>query len=161
MISSTTFVSWAILIALIGTIVNFAIWARGPNRPRVLALISFIVAVPLTAFLLGTSLGKPLPFIQYLTAPKGTFKVIGFKPVENEAIYVLIEREEGPPQFIALPWDWKQAEALEKAADEGDEGVMTELSSFDEPRFWPQPPLPKGPAKVPQDEPVLRFDGGS
>jgi hypothetical protein len=145
---------WFVLTCLLGLSALIAIWARRPSRARGLSILAFIAASPIAAAALGAALGWPVPLINGVNAPEGTYSVLGSKIIVGKGIYVLIDVG-GEPRYYWLPWSQKESkelqEGLNKAGKDG--GVQMTIPPFE--WSWDQhqtfQPLPQ--QKVIPDKP--------
>ena len=125
--------AWTALVLILGASATLAIWARGLTRARTLAVLAFLLSVPVSGMALVLTLGYPLPYYPGLTISAGDHIVLGAKLEEGVAIYLLFD---GPiPRYYRLPWstDTAQAvqDAMEQSARQGTKGARATVLPYD------------------------------
>lgn len=111
---------WFVLAIVLFAVVSTAIWSRKETRARLYAVLSFVAAVPISALILISSLGRPVPMIDYISKPSSEVEVeiIGFRSEPGVGIYVLVGEDFKTPTFYFLPWSGRVAADLEQAKEE-------------------------------------------
>lgn len=130
--------AWLSIAAVLGLVVTLAIWARRPSKARGLSVLAFLVSLPVAAISLGSALGYPMPYFHGITIPPGKYKVLGGKIVENVALYVLIEGEDGLPRYVSLPYSTDGANSMQQAMDGAGGEVQVEINGEDGAEGQPQ-----------------------
>ncbi|MBD9542971.1 hypothetical protein IB276_26350 [Ensifer sp. ENS04] len=95
---------WLAFIMAAGAVAWF-----GSRRQAIAFLIVAIATAPATL----TTLGHASP----LTPPKGHYTVLGARIDIDEAIWVLLDGDGGPPRYYRLPYTAGTANALQAAQD--------------------------------------------
>lgn len=95
---------WAAFILAASAIAWF-----GSKRQALCLVIVAIATAPATL----TTLGHASP----LTPPKGHYTVLGARIDIDEAIWVLLDGDGGPPRYYRLPYTTGTANALQAAQD--------------------------------------------
>lgn len=148
------FIYSAVLIAWAGYL---AIWARsGPTRLAGVVLV--LAMLPSALVVEYFTLGQPKTLeMEWFKREARNVSVLGFKVVEDEAIYLLLDVPgDDRPTYYEMPYSDKAAEELESAAQEAQEegtGIVMgmpferSLENRDQPMFYtpPQPKLPDKP----------------
>ncbi len=155
-----------IFLAIAAGMASFAwgtVWARRESIIRLMAMVAFVLWLPLLAVGATDTLGwhKPLWTAWRLS---GDGRILAQKFVRDVAIYLYVDVGQGEPRAIELPWSDRTAEALQKALREsrrnGQRGARFKFDwSWDQspPQFHPLPqpqlPMPKG-----SPPPVKRYE---
>ncbi len=84
-------------------------WASRNKRQA----LAFTLVAALTAPATLLPLGHAYPF----SPPKGHYTVLGARIDIDEAIWVLLDRGEGPPRYYRLPYTTGTANSLQKSLD--------------------------------------------
>ncbi len=156
-----------LILGLLAVFAWMTVWARRDTRVRWVAIVLFLLGVPL--MLLGEleMLGWHKPLWAAWRIPSES-RILAQKMIEGEGIYLYLDVDGSEPRAVVLPWSARTAERLQKAMREsarrGAHGALMERdSSLDtnEPKFYPLPqprlPMPKGP---PPAEPP-KYDRGA
>ena len=99
----------AITLWLAFVLASSAIAWFGSKRQAIALVIVAIATAPATL----TTLGHASP----LTPPKGHYTVLGARIDIDEAIWVLLDGDGGPPRYYRLPYTTGTANALQAAQD--------------------------------------------
>ncbi|MDE2104726.1 MAG: hypothetical protein KGL39_46245 [Patescibacteria group bacterium] len=146
----TVIPAWLILSTILSALAIIAIWSRKPTRARGMAVVALLVSLPLSLPIAASGLSWPVPWLPGLTVSTAKQTVIGFKLVEGEAIYVLIDGN--PPRYYKLPWSKGTAQHLQdaqrQAGKQGKVGMKAGSGSFfspGKPNIWAVPQQPNPP----------------
>lgn len=149
---------WTVFLLITLVTAGFAwatAWSRRETRIRHLAFAAFLGMLPLLAVGATETMGWHKSSLLAWRLD-GEQNVLASKVVEGEAIYLYLDVGEGEPRAIALPWDPRTAERLQKAQREsarrGRRGAIMKFDhSWDrnEPQFHP---LPQPQMPIPKDE---------
>lgn len=112
-----TIVAWLVVSCVILVSALFSVWSRRPSHARVISVLLAIPSLAIAALAIASALGKPVPYVVGVTVPAGEHTVLGYKLVENVAIYVLVDGS--PPTYVVLPWSTGEAQALQDAGERG------------------------------------------
>lgn len=109
---------------------------------RLVAVLLFALTGPIVGAHTVYILGEPKA-VEYTYNLPNPIPVISYKLVENQAIYVYVNRE-GAPLSLRLPWSTSTARELmeaDKATKNGDEGtlMLRQGEEGDERMFYSQP----------------------
>lgn len=127
------------------------IWARRETVLRHFAAPYVAASLPLFAFVGIETLGhhKPVQVAWWELNQKP--KVLAYKAVTGQAIYLYVDIGEAEPRALVLPWSAEKAKKLAQAMD-GDEGNGAYLEGdgnwLDGARVEYAPPQPPLPPKV-------------
>lgn len=113
------FATFTIFVSFIAAFAWLLIHLRGNNWYRALAVIGFLTSIPAVALALYMSLGIAMPVgFKYLPTPTGELKLISFKAVPGNGIYLFVDAGDySVPKFYRIPWSRETAEKLEADQD--------------------------------------------
>lgn len=137
---------WLILALMLCSMALVAVWSRRSTIARAFGALVLLPAILISGGALGSALGFPIPYWPGITIGKGKVTVLGFKVDRGKAVYILIDGN--PPRYYQLPYNARQAQALQDAKRQaGKKGtVKATVGEGDQGDFvpWPvpQPPLP-------------------
>lgn len=126
------------------------VWSRQDTWMRHMALPYTVFILPLYLLVLLEVLGHHKPSVIAWSELGGKHaKVIAYKPVPNEAIYVYLDIGQAEPRAISLPWSPAMVRKLSRIMEaEGQSGTAmitgtdTWVIESDVAREAPQPPNP-------------------
>lgn len=121
--------TYLIAVVIFTTLLGAFMYAQVPaGRWRVAGVATYVVLITVVFAGALEGLGRPKPIFLEWRSLVGT-KVVSFVLKENVAIYLWIDRGDGEPIAITLPWDIHDAEQIQDAMQEaGGKGGTVELT---------------------------------
>lgn len=103
--------AWLVSTVLFGIITSWSIWVNDEAKKYI--MLSFLLGSPLTAFCVFSSAGWSTPCIARVTAPVGTYDVIGYHLEMEKKIHLILNLN-NEPRICYIPWNVQEAEDLQK-----------------------------------------------
>jgi hypothetical protein len=133
-----------VLALLFGTIALFAVWARTGSKYRGAALAVYVLAAAATLPAVLMPLGYCSPFVP----AKGDYQVLGGRIDKPVAIYVMLADGPDAPSCYVLPYSDMEAEAMQKAINEGG-NVSARVNAEGGVQYEGEPPVTEDANKRP------------
>src|SRR3990167_9002013 len=128
-----------------------AIWSRRATPARHVSMGVLLLGLTAIAVVAVEAMGFPKP-LAWAWQMNGEARVIGFKLVQDEAIYLYVDHGAGAPRSYSMPWSNSTASKLQELFDKGENGEFMlkfepSWERRDPPEFYPLPqpiiPMPK------------------
>lgn len=114
----------------------------GLDAIKWLLIAAYLAIIPAVSFSYFMTLGNPAPAVLNVNLPVGKHTVLGYKLVDEESIFVMVDTPGGPMLYY-MPWDTKTAEQLQEAVRNRQGAEMdaatTKMGFEAKPEFVPPP----------------------
>lgn len=142
--------SWLIVTSVLGVMATIVVWSRMKSKLRGLAVIYFVVVVPVASLAVWPVLGKPVPVVKGITLPSGRWTVLGHKVDKPRGvIYLMLDMGDDEPTLIVVPYSKDTEERMQQIANAYGTGVFSPGDDSVKPLSEPRALAPKPPEKKP------------